>query len=221
MCTNFLLIRQDGTADLARRLQVDAEQFLYSDNQKPGSRISIVTGPTGGRRVQAALWWLYLQQTETGLKPHPDYFSVNTNHAKLASKREYRHNRCIVPASAFVESQDGKAPHLLEPADGSALAFGGLYKNWIDKVTGEEVFSASIITLPGHPALEQIHRKSTPLWLPEEAFDAWLAPELTDPKALEHLLQPALRAPLRATPVDKVGTKRPIGPAFVISHLET
>jgi len=105
--------------------------------------------------------------------------------------------------------------------DGSALVFGGLYKSWIDKVTGEEVFSASIITLPGHPALEHIHRRSTPLWLPKEAFDAWLAPEVTDPKALEHLLQPVLRAPLRATPVDKVGTKRPIGPAFVISKLET
>jgi len=63
MCTNFVLIGQDGTADLARRLQVDPEQFLYSDNHKPGSRISIVTGPTGGRRIcwnqwMAARWSL-------------------------------------------------------------------------------------------------------------------------------------------------------------------
>mgnify|MGYP003722096601 FL=1 len=60
------------------------------------------------------------------------------------------------------------------------LPLGGLYKEWTDKVTGEEVTSASIITLPGIPALEQIHRKSTPLWLPEEAYDSWLSPEVTD-----------------------------------------
>ncbi|KZY37767.1 hypothetical protein A3754_10860 [Alcanivorax sp. HI0083] len=96
------------------------------------------------------------------------------------------------------------------------LPLGGLYKEWTDKVTGEEVTSASIITLPGIPALEQIHRKSTPLWLPEDAYDIWLSPEVTDVTALEGLLAPVIRADLMATPIDKVSLKQTVGEPFLI-----
>lgn len=217
MCVNFLLSKKKSTGKLAKRLGVDAQAFRYSGNIGPGHNISVVLEQLDGRHVRDAIWWLYLRETASGLKPHPDYFSVNTNHAKLARKAEYRKSRCIIPASGFVESQNGKRPHLLEPADDSAIAFGGLYKEWLDRSSGEVVYSASIITLPGHPALENIHRKSTPLWLPESAYDQWLDPRLTDTTALEHLLQPSLRTPLRATPIDKVNHKHPVGEAFVIS----
>ncbi|WP_290524099.1 SOS response-associated peptidase family protein [Alcanivorax sp.] len=78
------------------------------------------------------------------------------------------------------------------------------------------VTSASIITLPGIPALEQIHRKSTPLWLPEEAYDRWLSPEVTDVMVLEELLSPGLRTDLMATPINKVSVKQPVGEPFLI-----
>jgi len=217
MCTNFVLIKTDGTAELGSRLAVDDDQFIYSRNFRPGSKISIVTGGPDGCQVRPAIWWLYLQQTDAGLKPHRNYFSVNTNYRKLADKPEYRQARCIVPATSFVESQDGKRPHLLTPSDGSAIAFGGLYKEWTDKTTGELVWSASIITLPGHPALEAIHRKSTPLWLPEDRYADWLSPDLTDTAAFAPLLEPALQCDLTATPVDKAGTKQPVADSFTVS----
>lgn len=216
MCTNFALIKKDGTARLAARLGVSDDDWVFSSNHKPGSQISVVCQNDGENRVLIATWWLYLQQTATGLKPHPDYFSVNTNHAKLAQKAEYRTSRCVIPVSAFVESQGGKRPYLLEPNDGSAMPFGGLYKHWVDKVSGEEVFSASIITLSGHPALENIHRKSTPLWLPDDALDAWLDPDMPNTEIFKDLLVPALRVPLRATPIDKTMLKNPIGESFLI-----
>lgn len=217
MCTNFVLIKTDGTAELGSRLAVDDDQFIYSRNFRPGSTISIVTGGPDDRQVRRAIWWLYLQQTPDGLKPHRNYFSVNTNHRKLATKPEYRQARCIVPATSFVESQDGKRPHVLTPGDGSAIAFGGLYKEWTDKATGELVWSASIITLPGHPALENIHRKSTPLWLPESRYEDWLSPEQTDTTTFAQLLEPTLQCDLTATPVDKAGTKQPVADSFTVS----
>jgi len=219
MCVNFVVNNLVGTITLVTQLGVDPGQLIYSNNHKAGSRISIVTGAAGQRQMPAAIWWLYLQQTPQGLAPHKEYFSVNTNHAKLPQKVEYKVARCIVPASGFVESQDGKHPHLLEPADESAIAFGGLYKTWTDQQTGELVYSASIITLPGHPALEHIHRKSTPLWLPATACDRWLDPAVTDTREFDELLKPALRTPLRATPVDKVGTKRAVAEGFVVGAL--
>lgn len=223
MCTNFALIKTDGTAELGSRLLVDAGDFIYSSDFRPGSKISIVTGgPTGDqgqRRVLPAIWWLYLQQTDAGLKPHRDYFSVNTNYRKLPKKPEYRKSRCIIPATSFVESQDGKHPHLLEPQNGSAIAFGGLFKEWSDKTTGEIIYSASIITLPGHPALESIHRKSTPLWLPDKAYDSWLSPDITDTTLFEELLAPTLQTDLIATPINKASSRQPVASPFTIAKM--
>ena len=216
MCTNFALIKKNGVVELGNRLGVDSSLFHYSANIAPGQRISMVCNREGERLVLPATWWLYLQQTEQGLKPHKDYFSVNTNYAKLPQKVEYKKTRCIMPATAFVESQDGKNPHLLEPSDGSAIAFGGLYKQWMDRVTGEITYSASIITLKGHKALENIHRKSTPLWLPDDAIDDWLDDRITDTALFDELLIPSLRTPLTVTPIDKTMSKNIIGEPFVV-----
>lgn len=217
MCTNFVLIKRDGTATLADRLMVDQDEFLFSRDIAPGAKISVVVERDGRRQVKTAIWWFYLQQSETGFKPHKNYFSVNTNYAKLKKRPEYRLSRCIIPATGFVESQDGKRPHLLLTKDGTAIAFGGLWKEWIDEASGEVTCSASIITLPGHPALENIHRKSTPLWLPDEAYDQWLDPNITDTTVFDDLLKPALRTDLTATPIDKARSKQPIAEPFTIS----
>lgn len=216
MCTNFVLIKKKGVTQLAERLRVDSSELIYNENIRPGSLISIIREVSGERHITPATWWLFLRQTDQGLRPHPDYFSVNTNYAKLPKRPEFKHTRCIIPASAFVESQDGKRPHLLEPADGSAIAFGGLYKEWTDKMTGEIIYSASIITLKGYKALENIHRKSVPLWLPQTVYDAWLDPDNTDTECFNDLLEPSLITDLKAIPIDKVMSKRPIGNSFVI-----
>lgn len=216
MCTNYVLVKKNGSAQLAERLSVNPSDLIYGTNFKPGSTISIVAGDEAGHVVLPAIWWLYLQQTDDGLWPHRDYFSVNTRYDKLNKKPEYRYTRCIIPATGFVESQDGKAPHLLEPADGSALAFGGLYKEWVDQVTGEVVYSASIITLAGIEPLKDIHRKSVPLWLPEEAYEKWLSPTATDTAEMDYLLEPSLRCDLKATPIDRTFSKVPTGEAFLI-----
>jgi len=217
MCTNFALIKTDGTVELSNHLLVDANDFIYSSDFRPGAKISIITGGQGQRQVLPAIWWLYLQQTDAGLKPHRNYFSVNTNYQKLPKKTEYRKSRCIIPATSFVESQDGKRPHLLEAKNGSAIAFGGLFKEWTDKTTGEIVYSASIITLPGHPALESIHRKSTPLLLPGQTYDRWLSPDITDTTLFEELLVPTLQTDLIATPINKASSKQPTADPFTIT----
>lgn len=216
MCTNYVLIKKNGTAVLSDKLGVNPEHLIYSENFRPGNQISIVRESKEGREITTAIWWLFLRQTDQGLIPHPDYFSVNTNYAKLPKRPEFKRTRCIVPATAFVESQDGKNPHLLEPADGSAIAFGGLYKEWTDKATGEIVYSTSIVTLRGHMSLEYIHRKSAPLWLPESAYDDWLNPNINDTECFNDLLEPALRTDLKATPIDKVMSKNPISDSFTI-----
>lgn len=215
MCTNYYLVKSKATTKLASRLGVKQRDLRFGDF-KPASSISIVIKEDGQHRIVKATWWLYLEQTDEGLKPHKKYFSVNSNHEKLPKRPEYKKSRCIVPATGFVESQDGKNPHMLEPSDGSAIAFGGLFKRWKDKVTDEIRYSAAIITLKGHSALKDIHRKSTPLWLPDEAYDDWLDRELTDTTPFVHLLKPTIHMGFVATPIDKTMSKNPIGESFNI-----
>jgi len=217
MCTNFVTRKTTGMEHLANQLGVNFQNLLFGADIGPGATISIVVGSEQDNEIRKATWWLYLQQTDKGLRPHRDYFSVNTRYDKLDKKPEYRKHRCIIPATAFVESQDGRNPHLLEPVDGRAIAFGGLWKTWTDKVTGEVINSASIITLPGHPSLKDIHRKSVPMWLPESAYGDWLDPENQNTGQFEALLKPALQVDLRATPIDKARSKKPIGEPLLIA----
>lgn len=215
MCTNFVLIKNNGSAKFAERLGVDAKSLIYGDF-RPASKISIIVEEDETRKPVEATWWLYLQKTAQGYRPHPDYFSVNTNHKKLKQKPEYKSSRCIIPVSAFTESQDGKNPHMLEPADGSVMGFGGLYKTWTDKDTGEQTYSASIITLEGHPLLENIHRKSTPMWLNETNFDRWLDSQNKNVDQFDSFLSPTLHSELLATPIDRVMSKKPISTSIKI-----
>ena len=216
MCTNFALIKKKGTIQFSVDHGIDPDSLIFGDH-RPSNTISIIAQRNGIREALPSFWWLYLMQTDKGLRPNPKYFSVNSKSSKLHTRPEYKRTRCIIPASLFTESQSGKRPHILEPEDGSALAFGGIYKENIDKVTGEVIHSAAIITLPGHPALEHIHKKSTPMMLGEESYDNWLDPQFVDTDQFSSLLYPVIHTPLRATPIDKVMSKKQISDSFLVS----
>lgn len=218
MCGRFNLIDSPAVDLLLKELGVSTGVPRFSRDCAPCTTISLVRMGDQGAQLQDALWHLYLQPTATGFKPHPQYWSINTNYLQLPKKIEFKTHRCLIPATAFVESQEGKNPHLLS-FEQTPFCFGGLYKTWTHASTGAQVTSASIITLAGHPKLAQIHRKSLPLMFNADQIDAmleWMDPALTDPKPLEKYLISRLRKPLIATPVDKSSSKNPIGSDLII-----
>lgn len=181
--------------------------------------ISIVLEQQGQRRLQDAIWWLLLESTETGFKPSL-YTSFNTRSDKLNTKGSagyisFRQQRCIVPASGFGETEliDGKSVYH-DFIGEQAIAFGGLYRTWLNKDTGELIYSCSIITLPPHPKLLPYHSKAMPLMLPPEQFDLWLSPQQQDISVFAPLLQPVLRQNLRGFQIDKPGSYQQIGQEF-------
>jgi putative SOS response-associated peptidase YedK len=112
--------------------------------------------------------------------------------------------RCLVPASGYYEwrtvpGPDGKPvkhPFYITPADGSVLAFAGLWEFWRSP-EGEPLTSVTIITTDAVGDLRGIHDRM-PLILPAAEWDAWLnmdkpatavAPllESPDPKLIEQL----------------------------------
>lgn len=219
MCGRFNVIQSPAVLALMNDLGINADGLRFNPDCAPCTPISIITGGPQSPQLRDAIWHLYLEATDTGFKPHGRYWSINTNWQQLPNKREFKTSRCLIPATSFIESQGGKRPHQLL-FDGEAFCFGGLYKSWTHSRTGETVISASIITLAGHPKLENIHKKSLPLIFNQHqvaAMQQWLDPQEHNTEALQPYLVSQLRLPLTAQPVDKSSTKKPIGEAFTIA----
>lgn len=210
------------TKALTEALGVSSSKVRKSRDIAPGATLSIVRDNGEARRIDDATWWLFLD--DKTLKPNYKYASFNSRSDKLNTTRSlaykpYREGRCIIPASGFVEGLGDKKTYFhLRPKD-SAIAFGGLYKEWLNQGTGELIYSASIITLPPHDKLENIHPKSVPLMLPwkdEQLVSMWLDPAFTQVEVFNDLLVPKIREDVVVTPIDKPSKRNKIGDEYVI-----
>lgn len=224
MCGRYNLVDHEGVRRLFAGIGMPLypqDSLRFSPDISPASRISILRERDGQKEVADALWWLLLDP-ETG-KP-TRYTSFNSRADKLNQPRAlayhpYRESRCIIPATAFIEGLgDGKTYHKIELVD-QAIAFGGLYREYFNKQTGEVYTGASIITLGGHPAWQNIHADSMPLMLPMEqsVLNEWLDPNVKDVSRFESLLLPSIRSRQRITKIGKVSKWNAIEEPFEIS----
>ncbi len=105
-----------------------------------------------------------------------------------------------------------------EALEREAIAFGGLYREWLHPLTGERALSCSIITLPPHNKLKHIHSKAMPLMLPQEdeVLNMWLDSSLTDTEVFNDLLKPNLPQDLITYQIDKPSTHQQISEGVLI-----
>ena len=223
MCGRFNLIDSPEIQWLSKALGISLLPRHENRDIAPGSSIAIVHNVGGGHQVSDAIWWLLLNH-ET-LKPDYKYASFNSRYDKLLQKRSisylpYRESRCIIPASAFIEGLgDKKTYHKIE-LQKSAIAFGGLYKEYFKRETGEIVYSASIITLPPLvPQWNEIHPNSMPLMLDfedEELIAKWLDPDFKEVEEFEDALVPGAHKDMVISKIGKPSKWNPISDSFII-----
>ncbi len=223
MCGRFNLIDSPEIQWLCKALGISLLPRHENRDIAPGSSIAIVHNVGGGHQVSDAIWWLLLNH-ET-LKPDYKYASFNSRYDKLLQKRSisylpYRESRCIIPASAFIEGLgDKKTYHKIE-LQKSAIAFGGLYKEYFKRETGEIVYSASIITLPPLvPQWNEIHPNSMPLMLDfedEELVAKWLDPDFQEVEEFEDALVPGAHKDMVISKIGKPSKWNPISDSFII-----
>ncbi len=194
---------------------------------KAADTVSIVRNIGEQRRVENAIWWLLLEQTENGFKPSR-YTSFNTRYDKLntrgsAGYQAYRSSRCIIAVKGFGETEfvNKKPVHYfdMEAASGG-LMLGGLCREWQHQTTGKIKLSCSVITLPPHEKLKHIHSKAMPLVLPQELslIDQWLNPQVNEIEQFESLLQPFIPQTLIANRIDKPMTHQIIAKSQTINR---
>jgi putative SOS response-associated peptidase YedK len=230
MCGRINVANDEYVQLLCKSLGIDLNATPIINNRfvSAASTVQIIREVNGERRMQHATWWLLLEPSATGFKPSR-YTSFNTRYDKLnvprtAGYQPFRTSRCIIPARGFGETEVDKRSskkgtkryHDLTAID-SVIAFGGLCKEYADNATGEVTIGCSVITLPPHLKLENIHTKASPLMLPQDAtLDAWLDPQNQNVDTFMHLLTPAIRQNLQAVEIDKPSLYRPIADPIVI-----
>lgn len=233
MCGRFSLEDKPLTHRMMKELKVDIGRnaLRFSSYHRACQTVSIIRESEGKRIAQDAIWWLLLEPKDGGFKPSR-YTSFNTRYDKLHTPRSagftaYRESRCLIPATGFGETEyeivnGKKKPKFYHNFVGtsSALALGGLFRQWRCPTTGEITTSCSVITRPPHPKLAPYHSKASPLLLPINGgwVDRWLDPELTDVNQLGVLLQPHIPIELQGQQIAKPSDPKPLGETFVIGR---
>jgi len=205
MCARFTLFTPgDRIARMFRLGQVPTLQPRY--NVAPSQLVAVVgTKASGSGRGLAMFRW--------GFVPHwaaaPNGpRTVNAKAETAAEKPMFgdsvRHRRCLIPADGFYEWEDtpqGKKPLFYRLSSGEPMALAGIWDCWPGPT--EKLFTCAILTTPANPLVEPVHDRM-PAILPEEAWDAWLDPNRTDPAKLLPLLQPLSAGRMEVVPASPV-----------------
>ncbi|TLP90506.1 SOS response-associated peptidase [Nesterenkonia salmonea] len=174
---------------------VDGVELRESYNVAPTTSVPIVLEHLDddelARELVSARWGLLpIWAKDASFSARTFNARSETVAEKASFRSAVRSKRCAVPADAYYEwLKEGtvKRPHAIRPADGSSIAFAGLYEWWKDPQAVEDdqwVLSTTILTGPSpEPGsggvlddLAGLHDR-LPLPLSQKTLSEWLHPE--------------------------------------------
>ena len=162
-------------------------------------------------------WWTKTTQDATQIRLK----TLNAISEEMFEKPAFRDaisegKRCLIPCTGFFEWRwlnkgKNKYPYFIYSKDGSIFSLAGVWSTWVDKSTGEEVNTYSVLTTRANSLLEKIHnsKKRMPVILPKEYEKDWLNPSLTKEDVLG-LCKPIRDMVLDAHTISKMITDRKI-----------
>jgi len=178
VCGRYSIVPGPSMSALLDELEAPAsipEQY----NIAPTESVPIIYEQDGQRECHLARWWL-TPSWSSG--PSTKYAMFNARSETLNTSRAYkgsfRHKRCVMPVTSFIEWQKvdgGKQPIEIYRAD-KPILFAGLWDCW-----NEELISCSIVTTKAAKSVEPIHNRM-PVLLDLTGAKQWLdtAAELND-----------------------------------------
>lgn len=127
---------------------------------------------------------------------------------KPSFKKSIGKKRCLLPVAGFFEWRSynkAKYPYFIKPKTGDFFSLGCIYEQWVDKATGEERNTFSILTTPANPLLEEIHnlKKRMPLIIENENEAQWITPTLSKGE-IQALIRPFPQERMEAYTVSKL-----------------
>lgn len=192
MCGRYSFFTDDELYDRFKAVKGDWElQEHY--NVAPGMTMPIIVN-TDQRHVVPMRWGLipsWAKEEKAGYK------MINARSETLAEKPTFKkllvHNRCLVPANGFFEwkKQDGpKQPYYIHLKNEPLFAFAGLYSEWKNPETGQELSTYTIVTTEAEGPMADIHHRM-PIILDRKFEDEWLNPDISEAEEAMKQLQQA------------------------------
>jgi len=188
-----------GRISLGTTAEALARLFKLSDlpvikpswNIAPGQPIAAVkTDPAGERSFSFLHWGLIPAWSKD---KNIAYKLINARSETVAEKPSfrsaYKSRRCLVPADGFFEwvRQDKqKIPFHIRKKDSGLFALAGIWEQWKDKQSNEEIESCAILTTAANSLVQPIHNRM-PVIINDSNFDEWLT---GDHHHLDRLLKP-------------------------------
>lgn len=184
MCGRFAL---SIDASFPTRFGVDGLDFGFKSrfNIFPDSIIPTITS---SNKLKMMKWGLIPPWSEDGKS-----FVINSRFETITEKPLFKKlidkKRCLIPTTGYYEWQKSadksKTPFFITWRDEKYHAFAGIWDLW-ENITGEEIFSCSIITSNAPPPLSAIHDR-IPLILDKNSEDIWLDEKIDFQEASSHL----------------------------------
>jgi putative SOS response-associated peptidase YedK len=215
MCGRYATTRTDTDLTLLFDAVNVTEGFPPSWNVAPTDPVPVIRNSQrhAARVVDSARWGL-VPPWATDLRAGARMINARaeTVATSPAFAPSFARRRCLVPADGWYEwVRDGRArqAYYMTPADGTPLAFAGIWTSW-----GDQVLTCSIVTTAALGGLTRVHSRM-PLILPPGRWESWLAGG-GDPVAELEPMSPAELAAIEIRPVrPDVGNVRNNGPDLI------
>src|ERR1700681_4055168 len=108
----------------------------------------------------------------------------------------FKKRRCLIPASGYYEwktTPEGKQPYYFTRRDGQPITIAGLWSDWKDKATGDDLKSTTMVITEPNKFVAEFHDRM-PVILETKDFEQWERGDVEDAAVLmkpaaEDLLQ--------------------------------
>lgn len=198
MCAQYTVILQDLDLETLFGISISKDTPTWAERITPYTNAPVVTH-NGLHLMNFSLIPSWSSEKKQ------KFATYNARIESVAEKPTWRKpfetKRCLIPMSSFIEpiydhEYAGNMVAFSQP-NHEALFAAGIYDHWVDKKTGEVIDSFAILTSPALEFVKRIGHERSPIFLPQEAFKHWLAPETKNPQHLlsflkEHRLNPPL-----------------------------
>ena len=189
MCGRFALTVKPSELQAAFDLDFVPPALSPTDSYYPGRGIPAVVN--AAERVVEILYWGLIPPwaKDISIAKHTFNARCETLRTKASFRNAYIRRRCLIPATAYYEwrtANDRKIPYRFSLRDTSVFMLAGLWEYWVDS-SGNEVYSAAVITCPAGNGLESYHDRMPVIF---DKYNCWQWMEDRPLDELDQMLMP-------------------------------
>lgn len=154
---------------------------------------------TASSQMQAFNWglipfWIRTEADAGEMRKMTLNARADTLFQKPSFREPIMRRRCLIPSTGYFEWRhegNKKIPYYIFLKEEEIFSMAGIYDTWLDKSTGKECHTFSIITTDANALTDYIHntKHRMPAILSTEDEETWLSPDLSKDE-IASLLRP-------------------------------